>query len=155
MSRAVSIRIETSEPGRPDPAGDLEPGDVRQAEVEDDDLDPAGRLGDVEPVAAGGRGLDDVAVLLEESPQQANEPRVVLDDEQMHVGQPSAFGQGMTVTLPAVPTGPDGAPLAPGPEAAAAGAAGQVDLDLDRRAGLDVRGGRRRPACGRWSRSRS
>ena len=79
------MRIATSEPVGPDPAGDLEPGDVRQADVEDDDLDPGGRLGDVEAVAAGRRGLDDVAVLLEQSPQQADEARVVLDDEQMHV----------------------------------------------------------------------
>ena len=42
------------------------------------------------PSSAGRRGLDDVAVLLEQPPQQADEPRVVLDDEQMHGGQPTA-----------------------------------------------------------------
>ena len=99
--------------GRPDAPGDLEAGDVGQADVEDDDLDAGRRLGDVEAVEPGRRGLDDVAVLLEESPQQADQPRVVLDDEQMHeVSLP--LRHGMTVMLPAVPIGPVGAPLAPG-----------------------------------------
>ena len=90
MSRAVSIRIETSDPVARMRRATSRPGDVGQADVEDDDLDPARRLGDVEAVEPGRRGLDDVAVLLEESPQQADQPRVVLDDEQMHVGQPTA-----------------------------------------------------------------
>ena len=44
------------------------------------------------------RGLDDVAVLLEQPAQEADEPRVVLDDEQVHGGQPTAFAYGTTVT---------------------------------------------------------
>ena len=55
-----------------------------QPDVEDDDLDPGRRLGDVEAVETGRGGLDDVAVLLEQSTQQADQPRIVLDDEQMH-----------------------------------------------------------------------
>ena len=33
--------------------------------------------------------LDDVAVLLEQAPQEADEARIVLDDEQMHGRQPT------------------------------------------------------------------
>ena len=50
---------------------------------------PVVGLGDLEAVETGRGGLDDVAVLLEEPPQQADQPRVVLDDEQMHGGQPT------------------------------------------------------------------
>ena len=60
-----------------------------QAEVEDDDLDPGRRVDDVEAVLTGRRGLHDVAVFLEQPPQQADEARIVLDDEQMHVVQPT------------------------------------------------------------------
>ena len=81
-------------PGRADAPRDLQAGDVGQAEIEDDDLDPGRRLGDVEAVEPGRGGLDDVAVFLEESPQQADEPRVVLDDEQMHESQPTASVRG-------------------------------------------------------------
>ena len=94
MSRAVSIRIDDLGPGRADAARDLETGDVGQAEVEDDDLDAGRRLGDVEAVETGRGGLDDVAVLLEEPPQQADEARIVLDDEQMHESQPTASIRG-------------------------------------------------------------
>ena len=38
------------------------------------------------PSCAGRGQLDNVAVLLQESPQRASEPRVVLDDEQVHGG---------------------------------------------------------------------
>ena len=41
------------------------------------------------PSLAGRRGLDDVAVFLEQPPEQADEARIVLDDEQMHVVQPT------------------------------------------------------------------
>ncbi len=71
---------------------DLETGDVREPEIEDDDLDPGGRLEDVETIETGRGGLDDVAVLLEESAQQADQPRIVLDDEQVHERQPSRSG---------------------------------------------------------------
>src|SRR3954471_21876881 len=40
-------------PRRADTAGDLEAGDVGQAEIEDDDLDAGRRLRDVEAVEAG------------------------------------------------------------------------------------------------------
>src|SRR4051812_16455394 len=81
-------------PGRADAPRDLEPGDVRQADVEDDDLDAGRRLRDVKAVKAGRCRLDDVAVLLEEPPQKADEARVVLDDEQMHESEPTASIRG-------------------------------------------------------------
>ena len=68
---------------------DLEARDVRQPQVEDDELDPGRGLEDVEAVTTGRGRLDHVAVLLEESPQQADQPRIVLDDEQMHGRQPT------------------------------------------------------------------
>ena len=74
--------------------GHLEPRDVGQAEVEDDDLDPGRRVGDVEAVATGRSGLDDVAVFLEQSREQANQPWVVFDDEEVHVGQPTPSVRG-------------------------------------------------------------
>ena len=77
--------------GRADAARDLEPGDVGQADVEDDDLDPGRRPRRCRGRPAGRRGLDDVAVLLEQPPQEADEARVVFDDQQMHVVQPTSF----------------------------------------------------------------
>ena len=76
-------------PRRPDAAGDLETRDVGQPDVEDDDLDAARRLGDVEAVEAGRGRLDHVAILFEQATKQADQPRIVLDDEQMHRLQPT------------------------------------------------------------------
>src|SRR3954468_756313 len=75
-------------PGRADAPRDVEPGDVREAEVKDDDLDPGRRLRDVEAVTTRRRGLDDVAVLLQEPPEKTDEARVVLDDKKMHESEP-------------------------------------------------------------------
>ena len=50
---------------------------------------PGAVLGDLQAGLAVGRELDDVAVLLEQPPKQPTEPRVVLDDEQMHGRQPT------------------------------------------------------------------
>ena len=74
---------------------------------------PGGRLGDLEAVQPGRGRLHDVAVLLEQAAQEADEPRVVLDDEQVHGNQPTLHC-GSIVTLPAVPIGPDAAALACG-----------------------------------------
>ena len=83
------MRIATSEPLARMRRATSSPEMSGQADVEDDDLDPGRRVDDVEAVLAGRRGLHDVAVLLEQSPQKANEARIVLDDEQMHVFQPN------------------------------------------------------------------
>ena len=53
-----------------------------------------------------------MAVLLEQATKQADQPRIVLDDEQMHRRSAYPFDHGTTVTLPAVPIGPVGAELA-------------------------------------------
>ena len=89
MSRAVSIRIGDVGAAVPQPAGDLEPADVGQADVEDDALDAGCVLGDLEPGPAVGGQLDDVAVVLEQALEEPGEARVVLDDEQVHGGQPT------------------------------------------------------------------
>ena len=69
--------------------GDLEPGDVRQADVEDHGLDPGAVLGDRQAGLAVERDVDDVAVLLEEPPQGPAQALVVLDDEEMHRAPPT------------------------------------------------------------------
>ena len=113
MSRAVSIRIATSEPVGPDPARHLQTGDVGQADVEHDQFNAIGGFGDVDAVPAGHGRFHDVTVLLEQSAQEADEPRVVLDDQQVH-GRSVRLPYGTTVTLEAVPTGPDVSALAVG-----------------------------------------
>ena len=89
VSRAVSIRIGTSEPAATAAAGDLEPADVGQPDVEDHALDARRVLGDLEPGPAIGRELDDMAIVLEQALEEPGQPGIVLDDEQVHRGQPS------------------------------------------------------------------
>src|SRR6185369_1265565 len=73
-------------PLRPDPACDLEAGDVRQADIEDDDVDAVLTEGDLEAGFAVGRALDVVAVLFEEPGERSAEALVVLDEEDFHEG---------------------------------------------------------------------
>jgi len=90
----VSIRIATSEPvarirratSRPEMSG--RPMSRMTSSI------PVVAVDDVEAVQPGRRGLDDVAVLLEEAAQEPDEARIVLDDEQVHDGQPSASVRG-------------------------------------------------------------
>ena len=70
--------------GCPDRPRDLQPGDVRQADVEHDHVDAVGRLGNLDTVPSGRGRLDHVTVLLEQASQQADEARIVLDDQEMH-----------------------------------------------------------------------
>ena len=77
----------------PDPAGDFEPGDVRQADVEDDDVDPVLAEGDVEAGLAVGGDLDVVAVLLEQAGERSTEALVVLDEEDLHAVLGSSSGR--------------------------------------------------------------
>jgi hypothetical protein len=69
--------------------GDLETADVGQPDVQDDALDARRVLRDLEAAPAVGRKLDDVPVVLQQALEQAPQTRIVLDDEQVHVGQPS------------------------------------------------------------------
>jgi hypothetical protein len=69
-----------------DPARDVQPGDVRQADVEDHDIDAVLAERDVQPGLAVRRDLDVVTVLLEEPRQRATESRIVLDEEDLHAG---------------------------------------------------------------------
>ena len=88
---------------------DLEAGHVGQAEVEDHGLDAGSRLDELERRPAVGRDLHDVAVVLEQAAQDALEPRVVLDEQQVH-GWAVRSAYGTTVTSLAerfaVPAGP-------------------------------------------------
>ena len=67
------------------PARHLEAVDVRQPDVEDDRIDPVGRVGQLERGPAVRRQLDHVAVRLEQPAQGPAESFVVLDDQQMHL----------------------------------------------------------------------
>ena len=80
--------------GRAHPAGDLEPGDVGQADVQDDRLDAGGGGRDLDAGDAVGRQLDHVPVLLEEAAKQSTETGIVLDDEQVHGRQPTSRSTG-------------------------------------------------------------
>ena len=64
-------------------AGDVQPGAIRQADVEDQRIEAAG-LGEPEAITGGRRDLDDVAVGVEQTLEHAGEAAVVLDDEQVH-----------------------------------------------------------------------
>ncbi len=107
----------------PDPSRDLEPGHIREPEVEDDDFDARRGGHDVEAVRAGHRRLHDVAVLLEQAPKQADQTRVILDDEQMHgISLPAIYGSTVTpaaVTVGVLPLG--AAPPRPRPPKPLAG----------------------------------
>ena len=61
-----------------------------QSDVEDDALDARRVLGDLEPAFAVGGELDQVAVVLEQALQEASETGIVLDDQEVHDGEPSA-----------------------------------------------------------------
>ena len=50
---------------------------------------PGRRLGELERRPAVGRDLHDVAVVLEQPAQDAVEARIVLDEQQVHGGQPT------------------------------------------------------------------
>ena len=65
----------------PDPAGDVEAGHVGEADVEDDDVDAGRVLGDRSSCVTVMGHVDDMAVLLEQSLEDAGETFVVLDDE--------------------------------------------------------------------------
>ena len=97
----------TAEPGVAQPPGDLEAADVGQPDVEDDALDAGRVLGDLEAALAVGGELDHVPVVLEQALEQAPQAGIVLDDEEMHDGQPSRFVRRYraTVTSPAVRSG--------------------------------------------------
>ncbi len=84
MSRAVSMRIPTARTVGPEAAGNLEPRDARQTDVEDHGVE-AGRLTrDLEAGLAVGRKVDDVAVVLEESAQEPAELGIVFDEQEVH-----------------------------------------------------------------------
>jgi hypothetical protein len=68
------------------PARDIEPRDVREADVEDDDVDAVLAEGDVDARLAVGRDLDVMAVLFEQASERTAEPLVVLDEEDLHAG---------------------------------------------------------------------
>jgi D-alanyl-D-alanine carboxypeptidase/D-alanyl-D-alanine-endopeptidase (penicillin-binding protein 4) len=70
-------------PPLPEALGDLDAGDVGQADIQDDRLDPVG-LRQLEAGLPIGGEIDDVAVLLEEALEDPPEPLVVLDDQQVH-----------------------------------------------------------------------
>ena len=70
--------------GGAQPAGHLETVDVRQPDVEDDRIDPVGRIGQLERGPAVLCQLDHVAVRLEQPAQRPAESFVVLDNQQMH-----------------------------------------------------------------------
>ena len=65
--------------------GDVEAGQVRQADVEDDGIEAAARFDELEAILAPGCEVDDVALLDQESLKQASKARVVLDDEHVHM----------------------------------------------------------------------
>ncbi len=113
VSRAVSIRMATSEPSARIRRATSIPEMSGQTEVEHDDLDAAGRLDDVESIPAGRGGLDDVAILLQQAPEEADQPGVVLDDEEVH-RLSLRLPYGTTVMLEAVPSDAGSSPLAVG-----------------------------------------
>ena len=75
-------------PHRPDAARDLQAADIGKADIQDDALDAGSVLGDLQPRPPV-RGQYDVPVILQEPLEQPGEPRIILDDEQMHGRQPS------------------------------------------------------------------
>ena len=78
------MRIASSLLGPADPASDVEAGDVRQADVEDDDVDARCVLGDRGARLAVVGDVDYVAVFLEQSLEDPGEAFIVLDDEDVH-----------------------------------------------------------------------
>ena len=106
---------------------------------------PGGVLGDLEPGRAVGRQLDDVAVVLEQALEQPDEARIVLDDEQVHGGQPTPSALGHDRDVVGGPERPRSVPpLAPvpirrfaaavdaGPATSTVDAAGHVGADRRR-----------------------
>jgi hypothetical protein len=85
---------------RPHTAGDIGPGNVRQADVEHHGVDPAVRLGDLERLLARCRQLDEVPLLLEHPRQQSTEARVVLNEEQVHRSAQVRDGEGSPAAGP-------------------------------------------------------
>ncbi len=69
----------------PHPPGDLEPVDVGQADIEDQGIEAATRLDELERLATADREIDDVAFLGQESLEEPTQPGIVLDDEHVHV----------------------------------------------------------------------
>ena len=57
---------------------------VRQAKVQDHRIEAVDAVRQLQPFAAGGGQLHHVTVVAEQPPQHAAEPRVILDDEQVH-----------------------------------------------------------------------
>ena len=82
-------------PGRPDPAGDLEPADVGQADVQDHDLDAGRSVASSTAVVPSAASLDHVAVFLQQALEQAPQALVVFDDEEVH--RPSVIRTGCAV----------------------------------------------------------
>ena len=62
---------------------DLESAEIREADIEDDDIDPV-RFGQLQPGFAVHRDIHDVTILLEQSLEDPPETLVVLDDEEVH-----------------------------------------------------------------------
>ena len=80
----MSIRIGIRERSQAQLPGQVQAGHLRQADVEDDRVEPAVAGDDVERLLAGFGDLDHVPVLEEQPFEHAAQARVVLDDEQVH-----------------------------------------------------------------------
>ena len=77
------MRIGTCEPAVPQPAGDLEAGQVRQPDVEHDRVD-ARAAGQLERGGAGRGALDEMPLAAEQPRDEVGEARVVLDEQEVH-----------------------------------------------------------------------
>ena len=80
---------------RPQAAGDVEARAVREADVEDDGVE-LGLGRELQPLGGGRRAVDDVAILGQEAGEEADEARVVLDEEQVHGATPGRRAGGVT-----------------------------------------------------------
>ena len=72
-------------PARPDPAGDLEPVEIGQADIQDDRVETRAAVGDVEAVR--GRCAASSTTCRssrEQADEEATQARIVLDDEEVH-----------------------------------------------------------------------
>ena len=81
----MSIRIGTRQPRARIRRGDLEPVDIGQADIEDQRVEAAAGLDELERLTATDSEVDDVAFLGQEPLEEPPQPRVVLDDEHVHV----------------------------------------------------------------------
>ena len=78
--------------GGPEAPADVEPGEARQGQVEDDQVDVTG-LGETHAVQAVLRKLDAEAVLLPEDGEDVMHRGVVIDDQHSRLGDPGAAAQ--------------------------------------------------------------